>query len=228
MTPFNKMTRFKTLDRRDMLLKLGAGAGAFALAGNALLHSSPASATAPGAQVGQPAPDFTSTDTKGVERKLAGLRGKIVVLEWTNADCPFVMKHYKADNMQALQRDAEKAGVVWLSVISSAPGEQGHVDPAKANDLTASRKAAPAGILLDPKGSIGRSYGAQVTPHMYVIDATGVLRYAGGIDSLATTNIDDITKAQPLFRDAMTALVKGEAVKISVSRPYGCTIKYQA
>lgn len=212
------------LHRRD-LLTLGAGV---ALGATTLLRGSPAFAAAPGAQVGQPAPDFASTDTKGVERKLSALRGKIVVLEWTNAECPFVVKHYKADNMQALQRDAEKAGVVWLSVISSAPGEQGHADPAKANGLTDSRKAAPAGILLDPKGLIGRSYGAQVTPHMYVIDATGVLRYAGGIDSLATTNIDDIAKAQPLFRDAMTSVVKGETVKTSVSRPYGCTIKYQA
>lgn len=209
-----------SLDRRSMLLTLGAGVGA------ALLPSSFAFAAA--AQVGQAAPDFSLTDTKGVERKLSALRGKIVVLEWTNDECPFVRKHYGADNMQSLQRDAAKAGVVWLSVISSAFGEQGYADPAKANELTTSRNAAPAGILLDPDGKIGRAYGAQTTPHMYVIDATGVLRYAGGIDSIASTNKDDLAKAQPYFKDAMTAIIKGEAVKTAVTRPYGCSIKYAA
>ena len=217
------MTTIKTLeslklDRRNMLLALGAGA--------VLMRVPSALAAASTAQVGQPAPDFTLTDTKGVERKLSALRGKTVVLEWTNHDCPFVRKHYDSGNMQSLQRDAEKAGVVWLSVISSAPGEQGQVDATKANELTVSRNAAPAGVLLDPSGKLGRAYGAQTTPHMYVIDATGVLRYAGGIDSIASTSKDDLAKAQPYFKEALLAVTKGEPVKTAVTRPYGCSVKY--
>lgn len=217
------MTTIKTLhnlklDRRNMLLALGAGA--------VMMRAPSAFAATSAAQVGQPAPDFTLTDTKGVERKLSALRGKTVVLEWTNHDCPFVRKHYESGNMQNLQRDAEKAGVVWLSVISSAPGEQGQVDAAKANELTVSRNAAPTSVLLDPSGKLGRAYGAQTTPHMYVIDTTGVLRYAGGIDSIASTNKDDLAKAQPYFKEALLAVTKGEPVKTAVTRPYGCSVKY--
>jgi peroxiredoxin len=212
--------RSKSIDRRDVLLVLGAGLG------SALLPASQSFAAT--AQVGQPAPDFTLTDTGGIERKISALRGKVVVLEWTNNECPFVRKHYESGNMQSLQHDAKNAGVVWLSVISSAPGEQGYVEAAKANELTTARNAAPAGILLDPNGKIGRIYGAQTTPHMYVIDATGVLRYAGGIDSIASTNKDDLAKAQPYFKDALQAVIKGDQVKAPVTKPYGCSVKYAA
>lgn len=177
-------------------------------------------------QVGSPAPEFAVVDTKGTMRRLSDLRGKVVVLEWTNADCPFTVKHYKSANMQKLQKQATGEGVVWLSVISSAPGEQGYVDPAEANRLTASRDAAPTGVLLDPEGKLGRLYGAVTTPHMYVIDASGVLRYMGGIDSIASTNVVDVDKAMPLFRDAMQAVVTGQQVANPVTRPYGCSIKY--
>ena len=211
------------IDRRRLLLGASAGLGALAAGGTALLRSGPALA-AP--RIGQPAPAFSATDTNGVVRNLADLKGKVVVLEWTNADCPYVGKHYRAGNMQKLQKEATGAGAVWLSVISSAPGEQGHVDPAGANGLTASRNAAPSGIILDPDGKIGRAYSAQVTPHMYVIDAEGVLRYMGGIDSIASTQIADIDKAQPYLRNAVLAVSQGKPVQQTVTRPYGCTIKY--
>src|SRR5256885_5913829 len=126
-------------------------------------------------KTGVAAPVFTATDTGGKAVSLGDQHGKIVVLEWTNHDCPYVRKHYETGNMQALQKEATGQGVVWLSVISSAPGEQGYVSPAQANELTQSRGAAPTAVLLDPKGTVGRMYGATNTPHMYVIDEAGLL-----------------------------------------------------
>ena len=178
--------------------------------------------------VGQAAPAFAAVDSKGQQHKLADLKGKVVVLEWTNHECPYVKKHYSSSNMQNLQKQAKGAGVVWLTVISSAPGEQGHVTGAKADELTASRQAAPSAVLFDPQGSIGKSYDARTTPHMYVIDAQGILRYAGGIDSIGSTKVDDIGKADPLFKTAMESVLKGEAVKQAVTRPYGCSVKYKS
>jgi peroxiredoxin len=194
-------------------------------AGVASIQSQPASAAA---AVGQPAPDFSVTDTQGTPRNLSSLKGKIVVLEWTNADCPFTKKHYDSSNMQNLQREAASAGVVWLSVVSSAPGEQGYVTSSEANKLTTSRKAAPAGVLLDPEGKLGHAYGAMTTPHMFVIDAQGVLRYAGGIDSLGTTSASDIPKAVPYFHNALLSVEKGQAVAQPITRPYGCSVKYSS
>ena len=207
---------------RRRTLILGA---TLALAAVASIHGTPASAAA---SVGQPAPDFTVTDTQGTARSLSSLKGKVVVLEWTNADCPFTKKHYDSANMQNLQREAASAGVVWLSVISSAPGEQGYVTPTEANKLTANRKAAPTGVLLDPEGKLGHAYGAMTTPHMFVIDTLGVLRYAGGIDSLGTTSAADIPKAVPYFRNALLSVEKGEAVAQPQTRPYGCSVKYSS
>lgn len=178
--------------------------------------------------VGQTAPSFVALDSKGKQHKLDDFKGKVVVLEWTNHECPYVKKHYGASNMQNLQKQAKAAGVVWLSVISSAPGEQGQVDGAKADELTASRQAAPSAVLLDPQGTIGKAYDARTTPHMYVIDAKGILRYAGGIDSIASAKADDIAKADPLFKTAMESVLKGENVKQAVTRPYGCSVKYKA
>jgi peroxiredoxin len=178
--------------------------------------------------VGQPAPSFVAVDSKGKQHKLEELKGKVVVLEWTNHECPYVQKHYKSSNMQNLQKQAKQAGVVWLSVISSAPGEQGHVDGAKADELVASRNASPTAVLLDPQGTIGRSYDARTTPHMYVIDAKGILRYAGGIDSIPSAKLADIEKADPFFKTAMEAVVKGENVAQAVTRPYGCGVKYKS
>lgn len=177
-------------------------------------------------QVGQPAPDFTLPDTQGKVHTLGDYRGKTVVLEWTNHDCPYVRKHYGADNMQAQQRDAAARGVVWLSVISSAPGKQGHVSPAQANRLTADRNAAPAAVLLDESGDVGRRYGARTTPHMYVIDDAGTLVYMGGIDSVPSANPADIERATPYVRVALDEVLSGAPVSEPVTRPYGCSVKY--
>lgn len=196
-----------------------------ALAGGLVAGAAPAMA-APA--VGQPAPAFTAVDSKGQQHNLADLKGKVVVLEWTNHECPYVQKHYKSSNMQNLQKQAKQMGVVWLSVISSAPGEQGNVSGARADELTASRQAAPTAVLLDPQGAIGKAYDARTTPHMYVIDAQGVLRYAGGIDSIATARQEDIEKAAPLFKTALQSVVKGETVAQAVTRPYGCSVKYKS
>lgn len=176
--------------------------------------------------IGAAAPAFTATDQDGRSRSLAEFRGKTVVLEWTNHDCPFVKKHYGSNNMQGLQREAAAKGIVWLSVASSPPGEQGHVTAEQARALTAERGAAPAAVLLDPQSRIARAYGATTTPHMYVIDGEGVLRYMGGIDSIASNRADDVAKAEPLAKNAMLAVADGRAVAHPVTRNYGCAIKY--
>jgi hypothetical protein len=177
-------------------------------------------------QVGQPAPAFSGTDSQGNTRRLEDYRGKTVVLEWTNADCPFTRKHYASGNMQALQGLAHEHGVVWLSVISSAPGKQGYVDGPGADALTRSRQAAPTAVLLDPSGSLGRLYHAKTTPHMFVIGPAGDLKYMGGIDSIATADTADIKNAEPYLKEAMLAVVDGKPVAHPVTRPYGCSVKY--
>ena len=177
-------------------------------------------------QIGQPAPDFTSTDSKGERVSLNQYRGKTVVLEWTNADCPYTRKHYTSGNMQGVQALAQKNGVVWLTVISSAPGKQGYVNGPAADALTTSRGASPTAVVLDPSGTVGRLYGAKTTPHMFVIDKNGTLQYMGGIDSLATAEVDDIPKAEPYLKEAMLAVTQGAPVTHPVTKPYGCSIKY--
>lgn len=177
-------------------------------------------------QVGQPAPAFSATDTAGKTWTLEGLQGKKVILEWTNDGCPFVRKHYESGNMQALQREAAGAGYVWLTVISSAPGTQGHATPAEADALTKGRDAAPAAVLLDPRGTMGRAYGAKVTPHMYVIDQSGTLVYMGGIDDRPTTDPADVPGARSFVRLAMADLDAGRPVAEPLTRPYGCSVKY--
>jgi len=177
-------------------------------------------------KVGQPAPDFVGTDSQGKTHKLSDLKGKTVILEWTNHDCPFVRKHYGAGNMQATQKDARKDGIVWLSVISSAPGRQGYVEGPEADALTKSRDAAPNAVLLDPKGTIGHAYEAKTTPHMYIIDPKGTLRYRGAIDDIPSASESDIPKAVNYVRQAISQLKAGNAVKPSVTRAYGCSVKY--
>src|SRR3989441_4886556 len=179
-------------------------------------------------KTGVAAPVFTATDTSGKAVSLGDQRGKLVVLEWTNHDCPYVRKHYETGNMQALQKEATGQGVVWLSVISSAPGEQGYVSSAQANELTQSRGAAPTAVLLDPKGTGGRMYGATNTPHMYVIDEAGILRYAGAIDDRPTTRTSDVQGAHNYVRAALHAVAAGQPVPAPVTHAYGCTVKYAA
>lgn len=177
-------------------------------------------------RIGEPAPDFTGIDTSGKRHALSDFRGKPVVLEWTNHDCPYVRKHYNSGNMQQQQQAATEQGAVWLSLISSAPGKQGHVGPAEADALTAQRNAVPSAVILDDKGAIGRLYGAKTTPHMYIIDADGKLAYMGGIDSIATANPADIAKATQYVPEALAQIMIGRPVASSVTRPYGCSVKY--
>jgi peroxiredoxin len=181
---------------------------------------------ADGPRIGQTAPDFTGTDSNGAQIRLADLKGKPVVLEWTNDGCPYVGKWYSSGAMQQLQRDAAAKGAVWLTIASSAPGEQGYVDARKANEDTANRNAAPAHVLLDPQGAIGRLYGAETTPQIFVIKPDGALAYMGGADSIASTRIADMQKAEPYAREAIEAVVAGKPVAHPVTRPYGCTVKY--
>ncbi|MGB1108835.1 MAG: redoxin domain-containing protein [Gammaproteobacteria bacterium] len=178
-------------------------------------------------KVGQPAPDFSGTLTSGETVKLSDYRGKTVVLEWTNHDCPYVRKHYGAGNMQAQQLAATGDGVIWLSIISSAPGEQGYVEAAEADALTQQRKASPTGVILDPEGTIGQQYGARTTPHMYIIDPEGTLQYMGGIDSIPSSSPGDIQRATQYVPAALAQLAAGQAVSPSVTRPYGCSVKYR-
>ena len=191
-----------------------------------LIVGATAALAASAVQIGQPAPEFTATDSKGAPVSLSQYRGKTVVLEWTNADCPYTRKHYTSGNMQSIQKLARKNDVVWLTVISSAPGKQGYVDGPGADALTQSRGAAPAAVLLDPKGTVGRLYGAKTTPHMFVIDKNGALQYMGGIDSIATADVGDIPRAEPYLKEAMLAVVQGGPVPHAVTTPYGCSVKY--
>jgi peroxiredoxin len=177
-------------------------------------------------QIGQLAPDFLALDSKGDSLRLSQYRGKTVVLEWTNADCPYTRKHYSSGNMQSVQALAQQKGIVWLSVISSAPGKQGYVNGPDADALTESRHAEPTAVLLDPTGALARMYNAKTTPHMFVIDKSGALRYMGGIDSIATADPGDIPRAEPYLKEAMLAVADGENPPHSVTKPYGCSIKY--
>jgi peroxiredoxin len=199
-----------------------------ALAIAALLGGMPGFASIAGAtvQIGQPAPEFTATDSKGHSQTLSQYRGKTVVLEWTNADCPYTRKHYTSGNMQGIQALAQKNGVIWLTVISSAPGKQGYVNGPAADALTQSRGAVPSAVLLDSSGTVGRLYGAKTTPHMFVIDKNGAVQYMGGIDSIATADVSDIAQAEPYLKEAMLEVVQGKPVAHAVTRPYGCSIKY--
>jgi peroxiredoxin len=176
--------------------------------------------------VGKPAPEFTATDTNGKSRSLADYKGKTVILEWTNDGCPYVKKHYGAGNMQELQQEITAAGGIWLSIISSAPGKQGYVKGAEANQLTASRNAKPTAVLLDPAGAIGRAYEAQTTPHMFVVDAKGTLRYMGAIDDQPTTDASTIPAARNYVREAFKAVSSGGTVAETATDPYGCSVKY--
>jgi hypothetical protein len=176
--------------------------------------------------IGSAAPDFALPDQDGTVRRLSEFRGRTVVLEWTNHDCPYVRKHYNSSNMQTLQRDAASRNIVWLTVASSPRGEQGYVTGPEAKALTASRNAAPAAVLLDHRSQAARAYAATTTPGMYVIDAEGRLRYMGAIDSIRSTRVEDVARAEPFLRDAMIAVQEGRQLERAVTPPYGCVIKY--
>ena len=169
--------------------------------------------------------NFRLTDASGKAVQLADYKGKTVVLEWNNPDCPYVKKHY-AGNMQRTQAAARKDGAVWLTINSGAPGKQGHVTGAQARAYVAGAKAQPAAYLLDPEGRVGKGYGAKTTPHLYVIDGKGTLRYQGGIDDKPTSDVADIAGARNHVLAALSEMKAGKAVSMAETRPYGCSVKY--
>jgi hypothetical protein len=194
------------------------------LAGALVLACAPAVPAA--ATVGQAAPAFTLTDTAGQKHALADLKGKHVVLEWVNFDCPFVKKHYDSGNMQKLQKAYTGKGVVWLQVNSSAAGKQGAYPADRAAAMNKERGAASSAYLLDSDGAVGRAYGARTTPHMYVIDPAGKLVYAGGIDDKPSTDQADIAGARNFVSAALDEVLAGKPVSVATSTPYGCSVKY--
>ena len=178
------------------------------------------------ATVGAMAPDFSLTDSQGRTRTLSEFKGHVIVLEWTNPECPFVIKHYGSGNMPRLQKTYDAKGVVWLSINSGAPGSEGAYAPAAANAWLAREGAAPTALLLDPTGKVGHLYGATNTPHMFVINPAGVLVYSGAIDSIRSADPGDIARATNYVAAALDAVLAGKAVEKSRTTPYGCSVKY--
>lgn len=178
------------------------------------------------AEIDKPAPGFALADQNGKEYSLSDFKGRYVVLEWTNPDCPFVRKHYDSGNMQSLQKAYAKKGVVWLSICSSAPGKQGYYQGADITKQIEGKKGMQLAYLVDADGSVGRMYGAKTTPHMFVIDDDGVLIYAGGIDDKPSTNTADIDGATNYVQQCLDAAMSGKPVPTKTSTPYGCSIKY--
>ena len=191
----------------------------------AFLFSATMAIAAP--EAGKPAPDFSATDIDGKTVKLSGLKGKIVVLEWNNPDCPFVKKHYGSGNMQQLQSYARDKKVMWLAVNSSGPGQQGNLTPEQAKAMIAEKKMSVDHYLLDPEGALGRLYEAKTTPHMFVIDAKGNIAYMGAIDDKPSTNADDIELAHNYVRAALDSLMAGAPVTLASTQSYGCSVKYK-
>jgi peroxiredoxin len=200
---------------------------AFAAISASAVERATAVPPAPAAAVGQPAPAFSAPDIAGKTVRLGDYAGKIVVLEWTNDGCPFVGKHYDSGNMQALQRKYTAAGVVWLTIASSAPGEQGYVTPAEAKADLARWRAAPTDFLLDPDGIVGRLYDARATPNMVVVDGSGQIAYMGAIDDTPSTRLADVKTAHNYVVAALNAVAAGQPVAIPLTRAYGCSIKYK-
>ncbi|AOO80483.1 thioredoxin family protein [Bosea vaviloviae] len=178
------------------------------------------------AKIGQPAPAFQAVDADGKTRNLSEFAGKTVILEWTNADCPYVRKHYNSATMQTLQKDMAKEGIVWLSVVSSPVGEQGYVEGSAAKELTAKRDAAPAAVLLDPNSKVARAYGATTTPHMYIVDPKGTLAYMGAIDDKPSSNPASLNGAKSYVRQAVAELKAGKPISEAATKSYGCAVKY--
>ncbi len=177
-------------------------------------------------EIGKSAPNFSLPDTNGKTHSLADLKGKYVVLEWYQPDCPFVRKHYRSGNMQALQKEYTAKGVVWLSIDSSAPGEEGNYPAGKLNEIAAQDSASRTALLLDPAGDVGRLYGAKTTPDMYVIDPKGILVYKGAIDNKRSTDLADVQTATNYVKGALDAVMTGKTVPTTATQPYGCSVKY--
>ena len=180
------------------------------------------------ATVGQAAPAFTLKDTNGKSVNLADYKGKTVVLEWHNPECPFVKKHYDTANMQGLQSKYGKDGVVWLTINSTEPGHQDYKKPDVLNTWLKSSNSSPTAYLMDEDGKVGKAYGAKTTPHMYVINPQGTLVYAGGIDDKRTAKKEDVATAKNFVSAALDEMKAGKSISVSTSTPYGCSVKYKS
>ncbi|MGA1983226.1 MAG: redoxin domain-containing protein [Acidobacteriaceae bacterium] len=175
---------------------------------------------------GEVAPDFKGVDSNGVTHSLSEYRGKFVVLEWANRGCPYEKKHYQSGNMESLQKEWTAKGVVWLSILSDPPGEQGYVTPAEENDYLKTMHASPTAALLDPTGAIGRLYDARTTPHMFVIDPAEKIVYQGALDDKPTPDPASLKGADNYVSDALNAAMAGKPVAVAVTKPYGCAVHY--
>jgi hypothetical protein len=221
--------------KQKLLIGIGGVALVMAaVAADAILDAQTAGLTAAelraAPKVGAPAPAFTAVDTRGATHSLEAYRGRWVVLEWVNHSCPYTKKHYKSvdgrpGNTQAMQRDYAKR-VVWLSVVSSAPGKQGFTTAAEADELTREKGAAPAAVIRDTAGTLGRLYGARNTPQYAIIDPQGVLQYAGAVDDKPSSSVKDIAAATNYVRAALDAGLAGTPIAVAQTQPYGCDVKY--
>lgn len=178
------------------------------------------------ATIDSPAPDFTLVDSHGKQHSLSDFAGKYVVLEWINFDCPFVKKHYYGDHMQNLQKKYTAKGVVWLAICSSAEGKQGNYSTSEINKWLTEHEANLNAYLIDESGEVGKMYSAKTTPHMYIINPEGILIYAGAIDSIKSTDQDDVAKAENYIEKALDEAISGGEVTTKVTVPYGCSVKY--
>jgi len=194
--------------------------------GAMLVFGAATSGWAEDAVVGQPAPDFTLPDANGQSQSLSQHKGKYVVLEWFNNECPFVKKHYGSGNMQGLQAAYTAKGVVWLTIASSAPGKQGYMTPEQAQTVIRDRQASQTALLLDPDGAVGHLYGAKTTPHLFVIGPDGTLLYAGAIDDKPSYDQADIPGATNYVAQTLDEAMAGRPVSVSQTTSYGCSVKY--
>lgn len=177
-------------------------------------------------RVGTQAPDFTGTDSRGQSHTLSQYHGQFVVLEWTNNGCPFTRKHYESGNMQALQQKWTSRGVIWLTILSSAPGQQGYMTASDENSYLAREHAVPTAAILDPTGVIGHLFDAKTTPDMVIIDPSGKIIYEGAIDDHATTDPADIPHSKNYVSEALSEAMAGQPVAVAYTRSYGCSVKY--
>ncbi len=177
--------------------------------------------------VGQPAPAFSLTDTAGKTVQLADFRGRHVVLEWVNPGCPYVRKHYSSANMQGTQKDVTAQGVVWLAINSTENASTDYLAPAQMGRWMQGQQATATHTLMDEDGTVGKAYGARTTPHMYIVDPAGKLIYAGGIDSVPSSRVDDIKTAVNYVKQGVREALAGQPIRAATTRPYGCSIKYK-
>lgn len=191
-----------------------------------ILFLCPASIAQASVQIGEAAPDFTLSDSDGNEHKLSDLLGRTVVLEWTNHECPYVIKHYDSGNMQSTQKQATDMGAVWLTIVSSAKGKQGYMTPEESRMLMEKQNTNANARLLDASGEVGKLYGAKTTPHMYIIDAAGTLVYAGAIDDNPSPRQSVIENSQNYVLAALENMENGDPVAVTQTKPYGCSVKY--